>query len=870
MREMRAPEAARGRAARRAASRRSQPRGSPRAARRRGGAGLPDAAPVPARPRAGAATLGTRGRAHRSCRRRACARSASSRCATSTRACCATAPAAIRPTTAASPTRAPGGDAAVPVRRSAARRRRPHAASTRCARRPRHAAARSQAGDFEVYADRLTRPPASTGAAARHELVDELGGPLRRREEGGAGDGEPDPRRATRATTSRSSASSRAPSSSGCATCPRRAGTWATRSPTCRTACASQPTCSAAIRATNQHMIVITDGQPTAYFPRGRLYCEWPLSFGGISMRAAQETLKEVERVTRNGITINTFMLDDSPRPRAFVERMTHINRGAPCSRAPTVSARVPAGRLHRAEAEAPVRTTDHTDHLDPCDPWFMMATISAGSPRSSPPMLEQYLRAKQEVADALLVFRLGDFYELFFEDAETRGQGPRHHADDAQQEGRGADPDVRRAASTSVQGYVAAAARRRVQSVALCDQLEDASLAKGIVTRGVVRIVTPGTVTEEEYLDRSSRTTWPRWRATARRWRCWRPICRPARRGTRCSPTAARAGRDGSGRLAPRELLIRRATRCWRRRSRARVPAAMLGRRCRRRASTPGRARRWLAAHARRRSPRVAAALGACSAISRPPTRASVDHLRAPGARRRPGRAAHRRGEPAQPRAAGDDARRAARLAAERRSTRRTRRWAAGCCASGCWRRSTDVAAIGTRLDAVERSSASRADASASRRCSAASATSNGLTARLARGAGDTRATCSASAPRCARSARSAAPSTSVAAAALRDRRRDLDPLPALCAEIARHDQRRRCRSEPRPGQMVRARLPRRDRRAARAGPARQALLRRVRGARAAAHRHHLAQGPLQPGVRLLHRGHASRTSTSCRGLPP
>ena len=78
----------------------------------------------------------------------------------------------------------------------------------------------------------------------------------------------------------------------------------------------------------NQHVIVITDGQPTAYFLRGRLYCEWPLSFGGISMRAAQETLKEVERVTRRGIVINTFMLDDSASLRAFVERMTRINKG--------------------------------------------------------------------------------------------------------------------------------------------------------------------------------------------------------------------------------------------------------------------------------------------------------------------------------------------------------------------------------------------------------------------------------------------------------------------------------------------------------------------------------------------------------------
>ncbi len=80
--------------------------------------------------------------------------------------------------------------------------------------------------------------------------------------------------------------------------------------------------------STNQHIIVITDGQPTAYFSKGRLHCEWPLSFGGISMRAAQETLREVERLTRRGITINTFMLDDSPSLRAFVERMTRINRG--------------------------------------------------------------------------------------------------------------------------------------------------------------------------------------------------------------------------------------------------------------------------------------------------------------------------------------------------------------------------------------------------------------------------------------------------------------------------------------------------------------------------------------------------------------
>src|SRR5262245_25529449 len=115
-------------------------------------------------------------------------------------------------------------------------------------------------------------------------------------------------------------------------------------------------------------------------------------------------------------------------------------------------------------------------------------------------PMLEQYLRAKQEHPDALLFFRLGDFYELFFDDAEraarllditltTRSRkdevpipmcGVPHHA---------------------VQSYVAKVLGAGLK-VALCDQMEDPAAAKGIVTRAVVRVLTPGTITEEEYLD--------------------------------------------------------------------------------------------------------------------------------------------------------------------------------------------------------------------------------------------------------------------------------------------------------------------------------------------------------------------------------
>ena len=117
--------------------------------------------------------------------------------------------------------------------------------------------------------------------------------------------------------------------------------------------------------SSNQHIIVITDGQPTAYFSRGRLYCEWPLSFGGISMRAAQETLKEVERVTRRGITINTFMLDDSPSLRAFVERMTRINRGRALYTRPDRLGAVPARRLPQQEAQEDLTTASVPRGLD-------------------------------------------------------------------------------------------------------------------------------------------------------------------------------------------------------------------------------------------------------------------------------------------------------------------------------------------------------------------------------------------------------------------------------------------------------------------------------------------------------------------------
>lgn len=115
-------------------------------------------------------------------------------------------------------------------------------------------------------------------------------------------------------------------------------------------------------------------------------------------------------------------------------------------------------------------------------------------------PMMEQYLRLKAEHPDALLLFRLGDFYELFFDDAERAAPildvalTTRSRKDEVPIPMCGV-PHF--AAHHYIAKLLAAGLK-----VAICEQMEDPATAKGLVQRAVVRVVTPGTVTEEECLD--------------------------------------------------------------------------------------------------------------------------------------------------------------------------------------------------------------------------------------------------------------------------------------------------------------------------------------------------------------------------------
>jgi DNA mismatch repair protein MutS len=114
--------------------------------------------------------------------------------------------------------------------------------------------------------------------------------------------------------------------------------------------------------------------------------------------------------------------------------------------------------------------------------------------------MMKQYLRIKADYPDLLLFYRMGDFYELFYDDAERAAQ----LLDiTLTKRGKSAGKAIPMAGIPyhSVEGYLAKLVKQG-QSVAICEQIGDPATSKGPVERKVVRIVTPGTVTDEALLE--------------------------------------------------------------------------------------------------------------------------------------------------------------------------------------------------------------------------------------------------------------------------------------------------------------------------------------------------------------------------------
>lgn len=119
-------------------------------------------------------------------------------------------------------------------------------------------------------------------------------------------------------------------------------------------------------------------------------------------------------------------------------------------------------------------------------------------------PMMRQYLEIKAAHPDCLLFFRLGDFYEMFHDDAKI---GSEELGLTLTTRDRGKPEDERTPMCGvpyhSAQNYIARLIKRGYK-VAICEQLEDPALAKGLVERDVIRIVTPGTAMDDVMLDES------------------------------------------------------------------------------------------------------------------------------------------------------------------------------------------------------------------------------------------------------------------------------------------------------------------------------------------------------------------------------
>jgi len=123
--------------------------------------------------------------------------------------------------------------------------------------------------------------------------------------------------------------------------------------------------------------------------------------------------------------------------------------------------------------------------------------------PVKATPMMQQYLSIKERYPDALLFYRMGDFYEMFFEDAQvasrvleiTLTSRNKHDALPVPMCG---------VPYRAAQGYISRLIENGYK-VAICDQVEDPKTAKGLVQREVVRVVTPGMIIEDELLDAKS-----------------------------------------------------------------------------------------------------------------------------------------------------------------------------------------------------------------------------------------------------------------------------------------------------------------------------------------------------------------------------
>ena len=116
-------------------------------------------------------------------------------------------------------------------------------------------------------------------------------------------------------------------------------------------------------------------------------------------------------------------------------------------------------------------------------------------------PLMRQYREIKQAYQGAILFFRVGDFYEMFYEDALVASRALDLTLTSRSKDASGTAVPMCGVPFHAADGYIARLVKKGYR-VAICEQIENPKTAKGVVKRDVVRVVSPGTLTDAAYLD--------------------------------------------------------------------------------------------------------------------------------------------------------------------------------------------------------------------------------------------------------------------------------------------------------------------------------------------------------------------------------
>ena len=130
-----------------------------------------------------------------------------------------------------------------------------------------------------------------------------------------------------------------------------------------------------------------------------------------------------------------------------------------------------------------------------------LMTSPVFSEPAGATPAMRQYFDAKRQHRDAIVFFRMGDFYEMFYEDALTAARALELTLTSRSKDASGGAIPMCGVPHHAADTYIARLVRKGFR-VAVCEQVEDPRKVKGLVRREVVRVVSPGTLTDAGYLE--------------------------------------------------------------------------------------------------------------------------------------------------------------------------------------------------------------------------------------------------------------------------------------------------------------------------------------------------------------------------------